>query len=162
MKMTITDADARRDHPGAVVECIKQMCSSKAKTARTVPLLQWEWRYSWVERIDGSVRPGSPEEEIQRRVDNSGVRLDLFHGRCCFSVSIEVPAKIIDKIRSGIEAQEAERVRVDALSPDDRQAEIEGLLGELAGPGFVAFGRSDNPIMQAAKRAGVRTIHPKE
>ena len=49
----------------------------------------------------------------------------------------EVPQVLRDEIHNRVLKDEAEQARVDAMSPEERQQNIEELLGELRGPGFI-------------------------
>ena len=51
----------------------------------------------------------------------------------------EIPLVLRDEIHIRVLKEEAEQARVDALSPEESEAEMQELLSELEGPGFMAL-----------------------
>lgn len=169
MRMELTLEQAR-SHGKDYLALLAARNSARAKTS--VPLEQWKFRYDWSEMVQGTslaemLKGSLPKEEtlderVARRVSNSRVSLVMYYrSRAYYQPLFEVPETINNQIRKNEEKAEAEKKRYEALSPEEQGAELTAALKELAGPGFAAFGPAGSPMIEAARKAGVRVITPK-
>lgn len=90
------------------------------------------------------------KEQEEKRKWTVRQRVDDYMKRSSFSIEAtckrnwyakinSVPPQVINQITKMFEKEVAEEKRVDALTPQERDAETAALLGELFGqPGFVA------------------------
>jgi hypothetical protein len=165
MILNITKAQAET-HGVDYLGCLAQRNASISKTAMNTPLDKWKWCYEWCERVEGcslmlSSKPKqeSCEDIIKRLIANSMVSLVMYRGSCKYYMPLSVvPQPIQDLIRENEEKVETERKRYQALSQSEKDKELEETLKSLAGPGFAAFGHTSDPVIQAAKRAGVKVF----
>lgn len=163
MTLNITKAQAEA-HGVDYLGCLAQRNASISKTALNTPIDKWKWCYDWSERVEDRPLALKPKQEscediINRRIANSRVSLVMFRGSCRYYMPLRVvPQPIQDLIREHEEKVETERKRYQSLSQSEKDKELEEALRDLAGPGFAAFGHSSDPVIQAAKRAGVKVI----
>lgn len=142
-------------HPDQVNACIDQVRAGKSKDKNTDPVT-WRWTYSWGTRVEATTlerlfREGPKEwskmNVDQRTVDQVMRSLPVWlmgtppNKRTCGRADLEptyMPDEVREWIRKGVEEQFAEEQRVAALTPEQRQGELEEALTQLRkGKGFV-------------------------
>lgn len=136
-------------HPMHVDEVVANMRASKSKFRNLDPA-EMEWGYAYCQRIRAANpfarRQKDTRDEEQTYLDEIASysvmifarpkqrRQSMFYA----DSAISVPKEIQDEVRAGVHEQFVERARLAALSPEERQAEIDDLLGQLRGtPGFM-------------------------
>lgn len=130
-----------------------QKGKSKEKNAKPEEL---EWCYNWCvsvscysfnDIISGKARDDREEEDAMSIDD----RVKDFASRCRVMLAgskgrwwglattpiSPTPNEIIAPQRERFETEVADKARFDAMSKEEQNAEIQGLLGQLKGPGFV-------------------------
>lgn len=133
-------------------EVISKLNSTKAGKKNPVTPEQVSWSFSWGEQIKSLTfeevlnRKPEPELSIEEKLvefsKNCFVWIEGSFGRrkAGSDVLVSIPQELLDQRRRRLEEDEAERKRVDALTPEERQAEIAKCLGFLSkSPGFFAI-----------------------
>ena len=140
MELPITFALASARHPAGVEAIMRKLRSGKSKHRGKGPE-DLTWRYEWSVRIDGNPEEAmSPDDAVKDRVRRTHACLEgrIGHWRG-YHVLESVPQEIADVHRRHIEEWRAERARVEALSPEERQREFNEALREASQyPGFMA------------------------
>jgi hypothetical protein len=134
----------------ALAEVLAKKAKSKAKSACVLPA-DCTWTLQTMERVEGVhlgqmlFKAGQPKPVetvdvvVARRVGNTCVTLQASSGRGCWSSGAinPLPAAVIASITEQEQGRVAEQARIAALTPEERRAETERLLGVLRGsPGF--------------------------
>jgi len=154
---TLPYEEMLRRHPKEVAEIITKLRKGKSKVREADPV-SITWAYHACVRIEGSgtlaeVFGGESErrqrkwnamtldekvaDEASRTYVSIEARLDRWCGR---SEVIPNPPEVEENIRTNLTTRAAEQARVDAMTPEERKREVEGLLKELGrDPGFAAF-----------------------
>ena len=94
-----------------------------------------KWYYDWCEEVKG----GMWEPSVEERIGNIYCSLYAHCGRKKKSVSLDkVPQKLIDRLNEQEEESNKEQERIDNLTEEEKQAEVEALLKQLRGySGFI-------------------------
>lgn len=112
-----------------------------------------KWKYDWAQRVQGMSfgqvlesihKPKPPEPSVDQKVKDVEKTLAVClcggYKRKHKSVKVSVPQFVLDCYRKGYEKDKAEQKRCDALTPEQREAEIQEDLKELSkDPGFMMF-----------------------
>lgn len=158
MTLSLTYAQALKRYPVHVKQILTDIRASKSKHNKTKPEAL-DWNYDWCVLITESgslehvlkksVKPrGSLEAQLQDQLRRTSVWLEASKAGLRRSQKLDaVPDAIREQYRKEIEEDIAEQARVDALSPAENQREIEALLGQLRGPGFMEF-----PVSRVRRR----------
>lgn len=170
MNIEIASEIAQERHAQECQEFLADLRVSKTKSKDT-PEGEFVYAYSWSERIEcdsfadiiggnalarqQAERAKTVEEKIADRIQRSSVALTIKAGRVSkfYRISGYFPGEGNDRtgtpapieVISVIQKQETDRVaefqRIENLTPEQRQVEIDEALGILRGqPGFFAFG----------------------
>jgi hypothetical protein len=168
MYYPLTHKQAETLHPVAYGELRKKKNASKAKSAKN-DLTNFKLGYEVAvmiqggrlsDLISGRIQPREKtiEEKLADYRKNAHVSLKANFKSLCLYVSLdEVPQSLIEEQRDLYEKEEIERKRFDALSPEDKDKELQRCLSQLAGPGFVAV-NPDAHMQRLCNKAGVRVI----
>jgi len=101
------------------------------------------WYFEWAILIDPSMLASTAEVEAQvaDRVERTRVSIYATVGKWWgMSGPIPVPPELVEYHRGKVEEEKARRIQVMAMTPEERQAEIDQLVGKLADkPGFMAL-----------------------
>lgn len=140
-------------HPEAVEQAVAKLRKSRSKYRNADPATL-SWRYSWgvvcksysaADLFNGKARAADErhramtiEERINDEARRSRVTLGVSTGY--YSDPLEVvPPEIMNRIRADYLKEQEDEARVAALTPEQREKEVEGLLRQLQGPGFFTF-----------------------
>jgi hypothetical protein len=154
MRRLVTYEEALKRHPQRVAEALARLRKSKSKWRNAEPETLM-WAYSWCKQVKGmsfpemlaSVKNPQPKKVLteQQRVDEEigayilGLDIETpgaHYWSEKFSV-VDMPPEIVDEVRARIQADMKEEARLATLTPEQRGAEVEGLLKQLRGkPGF--------------------------
>jgi len=155
VKLSISYEDAQKQYPTEVTACVASVRKGKSKDKDTDPST-WEWFFSWAESIEAmsfgsllALRPKpapnpTPEEQLQ-------AVLPKILGLCLESVPPNkrtrgvaalakgfVPAEVQAYLLDIYRQEAAEKARVAALTPEQRDEEMQAALAELRkGRGFM-------------------------
>lgn len=160
----------KKRYPKEVEEITKKVRAGKSKHRNSDPNL-WAWGFSWCVRIEGSINgsdfmkmvvgekefpkeeePKTANEEIKDYARRATVHLAAKIGKTewCSEKPIKFPDEIGKGIRDQFEKDKVEKVRIDALSPEERDRETNEILRQLSrSPGFMAIGVGPNGPMPA-------------
>lgn len=128
------------------VEALKAMPEQYAEVVAKIlkkgkhDLRSYAWELKTAQTIDNSLREAKTiEQQLAIRVKNTCCFLEakVKHSRFSSDITKTVPQIVIDEYRKRLEESEKEQQRVDKLSPAERDKEVESLLKQLRGPGFV-------------------------
>lgn len=146
-------------YPEELAKFKEKLKKSKARS-KNIPLKDREFRFSACLSIEGKsldqmiqyVASGQREkdaEELSKRTIEQRVTDFVSRTTCWISVycgrawmqsePIPVPKEFHDYYRKQQEENLREEVRVASLTPEEKQKEVDLLLKQLAGPGFVAL-----------------------
>lgn len=168
MKITISSELAKTRHSAECQMFLEYLRASKTK-AKNTPEADFEYSYSWSERIEGdsfadimtgkalarqkAEQERSLEMKILARVNRSSVALLIKAGRVSKYFPIAghfpgtedrtgwpIPVEVFEEIKEQETKQAKEQDRINSLTPEQRQAEIDEALACLRGsPGFMEF-----------------------
>jgi hypothetical protein len=146
-----------RRHPAEVAEIVAKLRKGKSKVRDADPAT-FTWTYDACVRIEGSgtlahILGGGAEraqrkwdaltleEKVADTVRRTSVGISAKLGRWWGgSGVIPNPPEVAENARVNLMAQAAEQARADALTPEERRREVEGLLKQLGrDPGFAAI-----------------------
>jgi hypothetical protein len=152
---TVSYEEALKRHPVEVASIVKRLRKGKSKLRENDPA-SFTWEYSRCVVIpNGRTLAEIFTEQNRRRamtledldaavadeIKRSQCALYLRAPRVGIGEGVEAPPELEPQVREGFERQAREQARVDAMTPEQRQAEIESLLGQLGrDPGFMVFG----------------------
>lgn len=162
MKIEISYKEAIAQFPEAVQELKDKLESGTSKQKGTDPS-EFSYCISWGQRVKGGsfldmIKSGQEERErldsmtdeerydVDRRVNEilpsiCAISLGASIGRWGSAVSIaedgDPPQAIIDSYRESEKKNIAMEKKSDSLTPEEREKETQGLLGQLRGPGFM-------------------------
>jgi hypothetical protein len=152
----ITYEEALKRHPTEVALIVKRLRKGKSKLRENDPA-SFTWEYTrCVECPDGltlaEIFSEQGDSRSRRRntvtleaavadeISRSHCALYLRAPRVGIGERVSAPPELEPQVREGFERQAREQARVNAMSPKQRQAEIEGLLSQLGrDPGFMIF-----------------------
>lgn len=149
MRIDITYAQAMADYPQEAQEAIAKLRKSRSKKRKADPATL-KWQYDWGTQVGGhsfqDLLNGTAQNDAANRRDMTvKERIADEVSRTFVQVTVAgygaklttVPAEIMREIIDHHTEEQREEQRIDALSPEERAAEVERLLGELRGtPGF--------------------------
>jgi hypothetical protein len=159
MRLAITYQSALERYPKQVAEILAKLQSGKSREKGAKPE-ELDWHFDWCVRITGAYtfnemienigkkeEPKSIDEQVKEYEQNCSVCLTATKGRWVgYSSLIPVPPEILESCRKGHEQQEADKKRFDALTPEQKNAEVNGLLKQLGrSKGFMAFSVERKP-----------------
>lgn len=100
--------------------------------------------YSFQDILNGKDQKGqkdtlSIEDRVKEQMKNVNafITAEKGRGKWFSDTSAKDPTEIKEHYRKQFEADDAEKFRMSALTPEENQKEIDDLLKELEGPGFV-------------------------
>ena len=142
MKLDITYREAHTRYPVQVAE-LRRLAKATSRR-KEITLQLCEFTLEWCVSIDGSFHPNemSEDEAVREYAKRCHVTLVAKQGRISRSSGpiAEVPNEILENYRQTLRKHREEMERVEALSPKEREAELEQLLEQLGkSPGFVTF-----------------------
>lgn len=159
MKLPISYEEAQKQYPTEVAACVASVRKGKSKDKNTDPST-WRWFFSWGESIEavsfGSLirsaamarhKPAAnptPEEKLAAVLPNIlGMSLDgvppnkRTQGVASLTKGV-VPAEVQAYLLNIYKEEAAEKARVDSLTPEQKEAEMNAALAELRkGGGFM-------------------------
>jgi len=135
-------------------EAEKKLKRSRAKNkAKSVGDLTWfishcleiTGEHTLAEIFEGTRARDEAEKSrrpTKEKVDDIVSRTHASLGAKCIGAHVtieleEIPQVLRDDIHNGVLKEEAEQARVDAMTPEEREQDIQELLGQLRGPGFI-------------------------
>jgi hypothetical protein len=151
---------AKKRYPKEVAEVMKKVRAGKSKHRNSDPNL-WAWGFSWCVLIEGSIRGSdfakmiagkkefpkekelTPDEEVEDYGSRATVHLSAKIGKTEWGSHdpIEFPKEIAEMIRKDRKEADIENARFNALSPEEKDREVNDALRQLSrSPGFVAIG----------------------
>ena len=136
MEYQIDYATMQARHPEAVAEVMEKLSKSTSKEKGRKPE-ELRWSYSWSTEITG--RDKNTVEDIIRR---SRFSVQGRAGRWWGYATADVPCppEIRKQLEDRIEKDRKEQERIDSLTPEQREAEVQDILSQLNGtPGFFHF-----------------------
>jgi hypothetical protein len=158
-----------QSHPGAVQEALGTLRKGKSRH-KADPPESFTWGFSWCVTVEGFsfedllsgrvpavVPEEAPEERVRAYARRCSVCVQVRKGRAyAYSAQLpEVPEAILDQYRVAIEVEAGENARVEALSPEEREREIQGLLSQLRkDPGFMEISVPGELIPDPSERTG--------
>lgn len=137
-----------RDHPAQVQAAIQDLRKSRSKF-RGDPPESFKWGYDWCVLIKGGTlaevlaskpqEPPSIDEQVREHANACHVRVLMQKKSSRFTSELltTTPQFILDNYREYLEERAAEYARFQALTPEEKQRELESTLKQLRGPGFV-------------------------
>jgi hypothetical protein len=150
----VTYEEVLTRYPQRVTEALARLRKSKSKWRNASPETL-TWAYSWSKQVKAmsffdvlaEMKNPQPKKVLteQQRVDEEigayTLNLDIeTPGARYWSEKFavdQIPPEIVDEVRARIQADTKEKERIDALTPEQQSAEVEGLLKHLRGkPGF--------------------------
>lgn len=143
------------EFPEAISKIEKQKKKSKAKDSKE-PLKDFTFFFSIAEKVEGcsaqdpfngkgiqkqiEERKLGVEKRLAKRLPNLMVSIKAKLGRCYLYTNLDtVPSTIIDAYRTMIQEEVTEETRIDNLTDEQREQELEECLKGLRGPGFAEF-----------------------
>jgi len=164
MKMSLDILQER--HPVEVEKILSNIRKGKSKH-RKDSAESFEWSYYWgvmikahgiADLFNGNMQRDAEiemnksfEQKIRDYAGNCMVTVKAEKGRYCNSESIEgCPSEILVDYRESLIKGQKEQDRVAALSDEERESEMQGLLSELGGPGFMEM-QMGSPIGPATE-----------
>jgi len=158
MRLETTYELAKERHPEQVEEIIATLRRSKSKQKNANPEdLNWYYDYckavkahSFMEVIENARTraqepPSNPcvEARVASMVEGLHFRLSASRKHWIGTAQLNegfVPPELIAQFVERAEEERAEQERIDNLTPEERDAEVQELLGELRqDPGFMEF-----------------------
>jgi hypothetical protein len=164
MRVDTTFKEVDRRYAQQLKELEAQRLKSKAKAAAD-PLNTFSFYFNWGERIQAQsfndvvtqmqtgVRKADPyadailtDDRVAARCNRiAGMTVSAVKGRCTLAVPIPdqpIPQEIVDAIIVAEQAGEEDRIRMSNMTAEEREEEVEKLIGQLAKGGgmFAVFG----------------------
>lgn len=149
--------EALKRHPEEVKKIVAQLRKGKSKH-RGEPPENLSWSYSIAVRIESACTSGldlltgkmheeavkwdalSLDEKVADTIRRTFTSLDASCGRWRGQELVPNPPEVQIQTRAGLLEQQHERERVDALSPEESEKELQEILKELGkSPGFVVL-----------------------
>lgn len=156
MRLEITYEQALREYPKEVDEIIRKIRKGRSKHKNAAPeTLTWE--FNWGVRIDAcsfeDILSGKAHADQRREAEKTiDEKVNDYASRCSVilqawrekmfagSERLEpVPSQILAQYRKQLEKTLEEQTRFNDLTPKEQQEELEDLIDQLRGPGFVAL-----------------------
>jgi hypothetical protein len=140
MKFPLTYQQAKKQFPKEIKEIAKQIKSSKSKF-KDIDLKELTWSISTSEVIEGIIIHISVEENIKRISQNTTSYLQGVYKQLHKQVKLDYnPQIVIDCITKMQNEQEAERIRVESLSPEEKEKELSEALEQFFAGGGMFIG----------------------
>lgn len=161
MYLKTTYENALAAYPDAVNSVMDKIRKGKSKCRHDAPD-SFEWGYDWSVQITRGVynihqvlqiasgqrqhdpEPEGVEAKVADIIPRISVCISAKKGRTTWLSAQRlpsVPPEIIAEYRKRFEEEEVEQRRIDALTPEQKDAELQDALGQLSrSPGFAAFG----------------------
>jgi len=150
MRLPIGYRDAARRWPEAVEEIVAKLRKGKSAHRDADPAsLDWsiEWclqvrGYTFGEIINRDVLPPTPEEKAEENVKNSTAWLSAKKGRWSGQSNAlkDLPQEVKDEYARSAAEERKEKDRVEALTPEERDKEVQNAIKTLRKyPGFTAI-----------------------
>jgi len=159
MQIDITYKEAKKRYPVHVKEALARVAKSKNKYKHTHPELM-HWCFDWCVRLEGGInggdflkmvagekpfpehkKPSSEDAEADDYFRRATITLAVRLGNTTYTSAGKVtdqPKEIGDFIRKSFRDDAAEAARIAKLTPEEREAESNEILGQLRrSPGFV-------------------------
>jgi hypothetical protein len=144
-----TYAEAMKFCPVEACAAIAKLQASKSKFRKTDPAaLKWTFFWGYEIKCEGARDIFSPRAARQERRLTLVEMIDKRKGQTFVSVCVKgygeslpkgvIPAEILKMIVEGETEQYNEQVRSDALTPEQREVEVNNLLRQLGGMGGFA------------------------
>ncbi len=134
--------DVLARYPDQVAEIVAKLRRGKSQHRNADPSTL-EWVFFWGIIVDPQmvVDYAPIEDQVADRVRRSGVNLQATIGKWWGDSSmIPVPPELVSIHQKAAEDNLARKARVDSMTPEERQAEIDKLVGQLSNkPGFMAL-----------------------
>jgi len=153
MRRPVTYEEVQTRYPQRVAEALARLRKSKSKWRNASPETL-TWAYSWSKQakamslfdVLAEMKNPQPKKVLteQQRVDEEigayTLNLDIetpgaHYWSEKFSID-ELPPEIVEEVRARIQADTKEKERIDALTPEQQEEELEELLKQLRKPGF--------------------------
>ena len=157
MRLDISYEAAKERHPEQVAEVIETLRKSKSKQKGSAPEdLKWYYNYckqvqavSLMDVLAGAQeRAQQPqtnptvEERIATMIDGLHFSVEGTKGHWSGRAQLNdgfIPPELMAEYVEAAEREHAEKERFAALPEAEQNAEVEGLLSQLRGPGFMEF-----------------------
>jgi hypothetical protein len=152
MKIPIAFQIVSSRYPNQLLEIHSKLKNSKSKE-KNVPLEEWNWNFDYCVRITNGCfklsdifnkgvvpKHQTPQEIYADRLNNTFCSITASKGRAWLQSSTlaELPQEIKDSWAKQKEDSIKEQKRVDSLTPNQKQEEINCLLKQLRkSPGFM-------------------------